>query len=236
MKVAIMQPYFLPYIGYFQLINAVDKFVIYDNIQYTKKGWINRNRILLNGKDVFITLPLLRDSDYSDIKDRKLADNFALFAQKQRRMVEQAYRKAPHFKTGMAVYDLIMTFDDFNLFYFIYNSVFKICQFLDIHTEIIISSTLPVNSDLRGANKVMSICKALQGDVYVNPIGGIELYQNSEFMANGILLQFLKPNEIQYLQFQNKFVPWLSIIDLIMFNSVERIRNEYLLNYSILKV
>jgi len=82
----------------------------------------------------------------------------------------------------------------------------------------------------------MSICKALQGDVYVNPIGGIELYQNLEFMANGILLQFLKPNEIQYLQFQNKFVPWLSIIDLIMFNSVERIRNEYLLNYSILKV
>ena len=77
MKVGIMQPYFFPYIGYFQLMNAVDEFVVYDNIEFTKKGWINRNRILVNGKDAFITISLKKDSDYLDVRDRYLADSWS---------------------------------------------------------------------------------------------------------------------------------------------------------------
>ena len=76
MKLAIMQPYFFPYIGYFQLIKSVDEFVIYDNIQYTKKGWINRNRILVNGTDYLISLPLKKDSDYLNVVDRQLAESW----------------------------------------------------------------------------------------------------------------------------------------------------------------
>ncbi len=77
MKLAIMQPYFFPYIGYFQLINTVDEFVVYDNIEFTKKGWINRNRILVNGKDEYITLPIKKDSDFLHVKDRFLAETWS---------------------------------------------------------------------------------------------------------------------------------------------------------------
>ena len=73
MKVAIMQPYFLPYIGYLQLLNSVDKFILYDDIEYTKKGWINRNRIV-DGE--IITLPLKKDSDYLNVVERRLSDDW----------------------------------------------------------------------------------------------------------------------------------------------------------------
>ncbi len=98
MKVAIMQPYFLPYIGYFQLINAVDKFVIYDNIEFTKKGWINRNRILVNGKDEFISLPITKASDFLHANQRYLASNFENEKNKILRKIKESYRKAPYFK------------------------------------------------------------------------------------------------------------------------------------------
>jgi hypothetical protein len=100
MKLAIMQPYIFPYIGYFQLINTVDKFVVYDNIQFTKKGWINRNRILINGKEEYITLPLKKDSDYLNIDQRVLSDVFKEQRNKILRKINESYKKAPGFKTA----------------------------------------------------------------------------------------------------------------------------------------
>src|SRR4030042_5533275 len=97
MKIAIMQPYFLPYIGYFQLMNAVDEFVIYDNIEFSKKGWINRNRILVNGKDSYITIPLKKDSDYLDVRDRYLAETWSSEKIKMLKRIIGSYRKAPRF-------------------------------------------------------------------------------------------------------------------------------------------
>ena len=101
-----MQPYFLPYIGYWQLINAVDKFVIYDNIQYTKKGWINRNRILNTDKDVYITIPLDKDSDYLDVDQRNISQCFDRM--KLLNQVSQYYRKAPNFKLGLSIFEEII--------------------------------------------------------------------------------------------------------------------------------
>lgn len=233
MKIAIMQPYFLPYIGYFQLIGAVDKFVIYDDIQYTKKGWINRNRILQNGKDAFITIPLSQYAGVANVSDYKLAENFRQFALKQERMIEASYRKAPYFETTIEVYREIMAFDNQNLFQFIFNSVRKVNAVLNIGTEIVVSSTLQLPSGLRGAERVMAICQTLKAHTYINPIGGTTLYDKKDFSAKGIQLLFLQSNDINYEQFNNAFVPWLSILDVLMFNNKIKI-SEFLKVYKLI--
>ena len=225
MKIAIMQPYFVPYIGYFQLINAVDKFVIYDNIKYTKKGWINRNRILVDGKDEYITLPIRKDSDYLDVDQRKLADSFIDDKNKILRKLAHAYQKAPHYKTVYALMEWILEKPENNLFEFIYKSVVEICKFLDINTSFVVSSTLPVDHELKSQDRVIAICKALKTTTYINPPGGMELYSKDTFKENDIALEFLQPAPIRYTQFKNDFIPSLSIIDVMMFNSPEEIKN-----------
>lgn len=231
MKLGIMQPYFLPYIGYFQLLNAVDKYVIYDNIQYTKKGWINRNRILQNGKDLMITIPLEKDSDYLDIKDRYLSVGFD--KKKLLNQIRESYRKAPYFDMLMPLIERIVNYDDTNLFHYIDNSIREICKYLDIKTEIIISSTFDIDHSLKGQDKVIAICKELKATDYYNAIGGQELYSPEEFKKENINLYFISSNPIEYKQFANEFVPWLSILDVMMFNSLENI-HKILDNYKLI--
>lgn len=228
MKLGIMQPYFLPYIGYFQLLNAVDKYVIYDNIQYTKKGWINRNRILQNGKDLMITIPLEKDSDYLDVKERSLSVGFD--KKKLLNQIRESYRKAPYFEQVIPLIERIVNFDDNNLFHYIDNSVREICRYLEINTEIITSSFLNVDHSLKGQDKVIAICKELNATDYYNAIGGQELYSSDAFKKEDISLHFISSNPIEYKQFANEFVPWLSILDVMMFNPVEKIKsmlNDY---------
>ena len=222
MKIGIMQPYFLPYIGYFQLLNAVDKYVIYDNIQYTKKGWINRNRILQNGKDLLITVPVEKDSDYLDIKDRLVSNGFD--RQKLLNQIREVYRKAPYFDSVIPFIESIIKLNENNLFLYIYNSVKTVCEYLNIDTEIIISSTLDIDHSVKGQDKVISICKKLGATDYYNAIGGQELYNVEDFKKENIDLHFLSANPIEYKQLKNEFVPWLSILDVMMFNSVDEIK------------
>lgn len=224
MKLAIMQPYFLPYIGYFQLIHAVDKFVIYDNIQFTKKGWINRNRILVNGRDEFITLPLKNDSDYLDIDKRKLADSFDIEKQKILRKIKETYRRAPQFRNVYPFFEELVNYDNVNLFEFVYNSVTKVCTYLNIHTEFIISSSVGIEHTLKSEHRVLALASKLEAKAYINPIGGLELYSKENFKAHHIELKFLQSDPISYSQFSNEFVPWLSILDVMMFNSKEEIK------------
>jgi len=219
MKIAIMQPYFLPYIGYFQLINAVDQFVIYDNIQYTKKGWINRNRILVNGKDEFITLPLKKDSDYFHVNQRCLSDTFASEKEKITRKIKEVYRKAPYFNETFDIWLAIMDFKEVNLFSFILNALQKINRYLEIETPLLISSSIAIDHQLKAEDKVIAICKALQATSYVNPIGGVELYAKEAFATHDLKLQFVQANPFVYKQFDQEFVPWLSILDVMMFNN-----------------
>lgn len=224
MKVGIMQPYFMPYIGYFQLINAVDKFVIYDNIQYSKRGWINRNRILVNGKDEFITLPLKKDSDYLNVVDRQLSDNAMLELKKIVRKIEEVYRKAPFFELRFPLVKEILENNECNLFQFLLQSLKAVLQELDIKTEIVVSSQININHSLKGKEKVLALCQALETKTYINPIGGLELYNREQFNARGIKLQFIKSDKVAYNQFGNDYIPWLSIIDVMMFNNNEKIK------------
>jgi hypothetical protein len=224
MKIGIMQPYFFPYIGYFQLINYVDEFVIYDNIKYTKKGWINRNRILVNGKDVYISLPLKKDKDSLNVDERFLSDIWIMERKKMLNRIKESYKKAPNFHQVFPIIEECVLFEEKNLFLFIYHSLLKIREYLEISTKFIVSSDVKIDHELRSKEKVLSICKARKADVYINPIGGVGLYDKEIFKRNGIDLFFIKTNEFNYSQLGNEFIPFLSIIDVMMFNSKEEIQ------------
>jgi len=224
MKLAIMQPYFFPYLGYFQLIQAVDAFVVYDNIQFTKKGWINRNRILVNGQDEYISLPLRNDSDFLDIRDRELAQAFDKEREKILRRIRESYRRSPQFSAVFPLIESVMQNRETNLFAFLFQSIQSVCRFLDLQTPFLVSSTLPVDHQLKSQDKVIAICRALNATQYINTIGGMALYDKEAFAVQGIDLKFIRPNPVEYPQFENTFVPWLSIIDVLMFNPVEKTR------------
>ncbi|WDE05217.1 WbqC family protein [Thalassomonas viridans] len=225
MKIAIMQPYFMPYIGYFQLLAAVDKFVIYDEIQYSKQGWINRNRILQNGKDAFISLPLKKASDYLFVNQRFLAEGWQRDKVKLLNRLAESYRKAPYFDDAFPLIREIMACRENNLFGFILNSLTSVLSYLDIKTSLVISSSLPDIQALKAQDKVIDICRQLQATQYINPIGGLELYDKNHFGEHGISLNFLQTDPIRYRQFGQGFVPCLSIIDVLMFNSAQEIRD-----------
>ena len=232
-KIAIMQPYLFPYIGYFQLINSVDEFVIYDNIQYTKKGWINRNRILVDNKDQLLTIPLQKDSDYLNIIDRKIAGSWVEDRKKLVNVLKSSYSKAPYFKEAFELIQECLLCDKNNLFEFILNSLNKINLYLEINTPIILSSTINIDHNLKSQNKVLSICEAQKATTYVNAIGGTELYNKEIFKLKNINLNFIKSEKIEYNQFNGNFISWLSIIDVMMFNSKDKIK-EYLNSYTLI--
>ena len=234
MKIAIMQPYFFPYIGYFQLMNAVDEFVIYDNIQFSKRGWINRNRVLINGKDEYITIPLKKDSDYLDIRERYLSENWNKYRKKMLNKLHGAYRKAPFFDAIFPTVEKCILFNKNNLFLFLQNSITVLSQKLEIQTSFTSSSTITINHKLKAEQKVIAICKAKKTNVYINPIGGLDLYNPNNFNNKGINLHFLKTKDFIYKQFENVYIPSLSIIDVMMFNSIEKIKEYLNKEYTIL--
>ena len=227
-----MQPYLFPYIGYFQLIDAVDLFVVYDNIKYTKKGWINRNRILQGGKDALFLLPLKGDSDFLDVKDRELAADFK--RGKLLNQLKEAYRRSPYFERAFPIVEEVIHYNDANLFRFLHNSIVKVCEYLRIDTQIAISSSLQIDHSLKNQEKVIAICEKVGANQYINAIGGMDLYTKMDFQAKGIELKFLKSKPFEYKQFNNDFVPWLSIIDVMMFNSVDTISECLSSNYELI--
>ena len=233
MKIAIMQPYLFPYIGYFQLMNTVEEFVVYDNIQYSKKGWITRNRILCNGQDTLISAPLKKDSDFLDVKERELSESWTIERGKLLNRIRESYRKAPRFEAAFQVVSAAILHDDRNLFNFIFNSLKLIKSYLNIATPLSISSIIPIDHALRAEQKVIALCKARCATVYINPVGGVALYDKEEFMRSGINLQFLQTSGVQYQQFGESFIPHLSIIDVMMFNSQDTIahflKNKFVL-------
>jgi len=231
-KTAIMQPYFLPYIGYWQMINAVDTFVVYDNIEYTKKGWFNRNRILVNGHDQLFTIPIKKDSDYLPVNQRFLGDNSSDEIARTLRVIQTNYKKAPQYTVAYPVIETCFLFPEKNLFAYSLHSIKLICEYLGIDTNIVVSSTVDIDHSLKAEKKVLAICKAENTETYINAIGGMELYDKEEFKSNDIELQFIKSNPIEYKQFNDAFVPWLSIIDVMMFNdkpAIKQMLEEYTL-------
>lgn len=231
-RLAIMQPYFLPYIGYFQLIAAVDQFIVYDNIKYTKKGWINRNRIQQQGRELLVSLPLKADSDALDVVQRELAPDFDR-ARFLNRFVE-AYRHAPQFREVLPLLEAVMGCCDTNLFRFIHHAITQVCAYLGIDSQIVVSSSIPIDHSLRGQDKVIALCEQVGAETYLNPIGGTELYAADAFRAQGIALKFLRALPFEYPQSGSDFIPWLSIVDVMMFNPVPLIRERLASGYELL--
>ena len=222
--IAVMQPYFLPYIGYWQLIKKVDEFVIYDNIEFTKKGWFNRNRFLVNGEDALFTVAIKSDSDSLSVSERYLAESFD--REKLLRRFESSYRKTPYFKQHFPVIQNIVRFPSNNLFLYLLNSIREICAFLEIKTQITIASQVPLDHEaFKGQAKIIEICRQLKATAYINPIGGLDLYRAEDFQKNNIRLGFLKAQPVPYAQFDHEFVSFLSILDLMMFNSRDQMIN-----------
>ena len=191
MIVGIMQPYFFPYIGYFQLILHSDIFVFHDDVQYIKGGWINRNRIVSNNRLSWLTFPVFDASH-----DRFISDRHYVADQKARnrllRRIAAAYRSAPRFKETYPLLQEIMGFADTNVVRFNVHLASRIAAYLDICTPLLLSSTLLKDSKLRGQERVIEICKCLSATHYVNPSGGRKLYDRGQFSRAGIELGFLE--------------------------------------------
>ena len=219
MKLGIMQPYFLPYIGYFQLIKAVDKYVIYDDVNYINKGWINRNNILLNGQKYLFTLSILGASQNKLINEILVEQNQS----KLLKTLETTYKKTPYFENIFPLIKNIFDYENKNLAKFVGNSIIQIADYLNIKTEFIYSSEIDKDNASKGQEKILNICKTLNATNYINAIGGQELYDKEIFKQNNIKLNFLKTKTVEYRQFKNDFVPFLSILDVMMFNSTEEI-------------
>jgi hypothetical protein len=181
MKLAIMQPYLFPYIGYFQLIRAVDRFVVHDDVQWIKGGWINRNRILVHGAPQYVALPVKKDSSLALINQRVLAPNAEGEKDGILRKVEAAYRKAPYFDRAFPLVADCLASGEGNVSAFLVGALRKCCRYLGIDTPFAISSELDKNDRVKGQVRVIEIARTVGASHYVNPIGGVELYNKAEF-------------------------------------------------------
>jgi hypothetical protein len=224
MKIAIMQTYLFPYLDYFQLMNSVDKFILYDDVNYIKRGWINRNRIQINGQEHLFTIPLKEASQNKLICETNILVN-AKWKYKFLKTIEYSYKRAPEFCRIFPLIKLILELEENRLSRFIGYSALIVASYLQISSEIKYSSSVQYDCSLSGPYRILDICCNENATCYHNPIGGITIYRKDIFAAKGLDLKFIKPHFQEYKQFNNnKFMPALSIIDVLMFNSVEKIQ------------
>lgn len=217
-----MQPYFCPYLGYFQLINKVDQFVIYDNIEYSRRGWFSRNRIAINDRANLFSIPLKRDSDYLHVNDRFLSDSSSKSIAKILRRIENSYRHADYYSEIFPVVKSVFNCQNTNLFDYIQHSVVVWKNLLNINTPLIRSSELEIDHSLKAQNKVIAICKHLNASTYINPIGGTPLYDRKHFSEHGLNIKFLEMNPLKYNQQNERFISSLSVIDVLMHNGIDK--------------
>ncbi len=219
MKLAVMQPYFFPYLGYFQLLHASDVFVFYDDVNYINRGWINRNRILINGRASYITVPLVGASQNKKIYEIEIDQN-AKWRTKMLRSIEMAYKKAPYFDQVYPIIREVIELDTNQISILAVQSVKEVCKYLGLKRKIEISSLrYPQTLGLGRSERIMEIAKLNEFTLYINAPGGENLYEKRDFLMKGIKLKFIYSNRIEYRQFKNEFVSKLSVIDTLMFNS-----------------
>lgn len=229
MVLAIMQPYFLPYIGYFQLLKAVDKFVVYDDVNFITRGYINRNNLLVNGNATLFTIPLKDASQNKLICEVSLSEDLS-WRKKLLKTVEQSYRKAPMFTSVFPLFETIVRHDADTIAALCRYSLSTVCSYLGITTEIVPSSVGYDNAALKRQERILDICRQEAATHYINPQGGAELYDSAVFASHNVRLSFLKAGLTPYTQFREPFVPGLSILDVLMFNDIPEVHlllNEY---------
>ena len=234
MTIGVMQPYFFPYLGYWQLLTAVNKYVIFDDVNYIKRGWIARNRIKSNGQAIRFGLSVSKVSQNKKICDLFLVDNDEQMAHLEDEL-KSAYHKAPYFNDVFPVLRDALFSGEKNLADFLVICIKRVCEYMCIDTEILRSSNLDYDRSGHGSDKILSICHLLEASAYINAIGGMELYDHNHFEKEGIDLGFIRMNEgLIYPQGDGDFIPSLSIIDVMMYNSLSECK-ELLNRYDIIK-
>jgi hypothetical protein len=228
-----MQPYFFPYIGYFALINATDQWVVFDDIQYIRHGWINRNRILHPNPKIdflYIIVPLIKHSRNDKICDIQISSHLQ-WKDKIIGQVSHYKKKAPNYEVTIELIEKCFAYQNNKLNEFITYCIENVCEYLEINFDYIYSSNINFNRDriYDPGEWALAISKKQKADVYINPIGGKEIFNSIKFQQEGIEIKFLKLNEIHYNQFRDVFIPNLSIIDVMMFNDIDTIK-EYITN------
>ena len=222
-RIAIMQPYFFPYLGYWQLIGAVDTFVVFDDVNYIKRGWINRNVIRLSsGETSYIRIPVAKASQNRLICEHELAD-FDEAKATILKTLEYNYKKQPHYREGMSVVNEVFGKATSNLADFLSRQIEVVANYFGFDAEIVRSSRLSNDKSLSAQTKIIDIVKLLGGDVYVNAIGGTSLYDAEAFEREGVELKFLQPFLPEYDQGFPDFVPSLSVVDALMNCSREEV-------------
>jgi hypothetical protein len=232
-KLAVMQPYFFPYIGYWQLIHAVDRFVIFDDVRYINRGWVNRNRLLINGEPSYFTASLQQSSQNKRICDTVLQPGDH-WRSKLIKTVENTYRKAACFDTVFPVVKKVIRHETDNLADYLANQLQTLATFMNVDTEFVLSSRCYKNDELAGQDRILDICNRESADTYINPQGGLTLYEPDVFQRAGIDLRFLVMRPLPYKQRSPGFVPYLSIIDALMEIGPAEIRH-HLDAYELLK-
>lgn len=226
MKIAIVQPYLFPYLGYFQLINAVDEFVFYDDVNFIKNGWIHRNNVLVNGKPKLFIIPCINKSQNKLIKDIYV-DAGSKMLEKMLKMIETAYKMAPYFDEVFPIIKEVTLSinEETSVSDIAIKSILETCKFLKIDCQFSLSSEAHNDSiELKKEKRIIHICNEKNALTYINPIGGLHLYSKNEFEKKFIQLKFLNPLSKKYNQFENHFISNLSIIDVMMFNSYDQIK------------
>lgn len=219
MKIAVMQPYIFPYIGYYQLVYSVDTFVFYDDVNFINRGYVNRNNILVNGEVKLFTIPLIKASQNKKILDIYCQENVSKII----KTIHQSYSKAPYFNAVMPIVEKVLTSENRSLSYISSSSIKAVFEYLGIEREFILSSSLTYDRSEPAADKLISICKLFNSDSYINSIGGMSLYNKDYFSLQGINLEFIKKENTIYTQYESDFVDNLSMLDVMMWCSKDNI-------------
>jgi len=236
-----MQPYFFPYLGYFQCIHAVDRYILYDNINYIKEQWVHRNRILINMSPRYLRLVLVKKSSFIKIRDTKLVANPS-WRKENLKSLFLGYKSAPYFDQVYPVMESLMMYDTDSLSDFNSIAIIQIATLLEIPTKIVPNSASYFDIEEKLANpeslevltkkyrltdyaqkklRIFEICSKENATTFINAIGGQELYHKSEFLQNGIQLLFVNSHDYTYDQNSDQFHPHLSIIDVLFHCGVE---------------
>lgn len=236
MKLGIMQPYFFPYLGYFSLIKHTDKWIVFDTVQYIEHGWMNRNRIIHPNQpcDLYITIPLRKHTRNTKIKDICINTNES-YKEKILAQIWSSYKKrAKYFQPVYQLIEDVLSYETDSLVQLNVYSMKKVAGYLEIPFNYEVFSQMSVEiEEVHDAGEwALNISKALNADTYINPPGGVNLFDPQKFKKAGIQLEFLKVHLRPYEQKKRQFIEGLSIIDVMMFNSPEKV-NQMLDDYEI---
>lgn len=212
-----MQPYFFPYIGYYQLVNAVDAFVFYDDVNFINKGWINRNNLLFNSKKTLFSLPLKNASQNLLINEIEVAYDSS-WLNKFYKTLEYNYKKSPHYTEILNLITSVFNSGNTKISEIAQLSITETFKYLGVNKHFFLSSEFDSTSDLKGEDRIIEICKQLRGTLYINPSGGEQLYNIDNFKREGLGLVFIQPQLSPYKHWNsNEFFPGLSMLD-VLFN------------------